>query len=291
MLPNERAVHPGEAFPQPSAPVLVSTRDGRIGTAVALCLQTAGYLCIVARGMEETLEHLGWIAAPLILLLDGAGGEAPADQALRRRIEGTPEIETVLAAEPGGDLLPSGLVTYAEALCALPLDATRLLAVVEAAQERLYARRRFAHDAGVTEPAPLERGEPSSADDASRESWPFLLRSLIRFRTKRAHLFQGDLFADPCWDILLDLMLNRLEGQRVSVSSLCIAARVPPTTALRRIDEMVRAGWLERVNDASDRRRVFIQLSEAAADRLEAYLHAIIATRLPKWDYWQISPS
>jgi hypothetical protein len=41
-----------------------------------------------------------------------------------------------------------------------------------------------------------------------------------------------DLFADPGWDILLDLYAARQEGKQVSVSSLCIAAAVPPTTAL-----------------------------------------------------------
>jgi hypothetical protein len=43
----------------------------------------------------------------------------------------------------------------------------------------------------------------------------------------REQFFGPDLFADPAWDILLDLYAARLEQQRVAVSSLCIAAAVP----------------------------------------------------------------
>ena len=48
----------------------------------------------------------------------------------------------------------------------------------------------------------------------------------------------------------------RAEHKRVSVTSLCIASGVPPTTALRWIAQMSEAGLLERVEDEADRRRV-----------------------------------
>lgn len=59
------------------------------------------------------------------------------------------------------------------------------------------------------------------------------LREIIKLRRLRDRFFQHDLFAEPAWDILLDLKAASLEGQQVSVSSRCIAAAVPPTTALR----------------------------------------------------------
>lgn len=98
------------------------------------------------------------------------------------------------------------------------------------------------------------------------------LRSVIRARRARAHFFPSDLFADPAWDILLDLMASRLEDKRVSVSSLCIAAAVPPTTALRWIKSMTDAGLLERRADPIDGRRIFIDLSDQAAAKMAAYL-------------------
>ena len=97
------------------------------------------------------------------------------------------------------------------------------------------------------------------------------VRELIRKRRLRDQHFESDLFADPAWDILLDLMAARLEGNRVSVSSLCIAASVPATTALRWITSMTESGMLKRQMDPNDARRVFIELSENSISRLERY--------------------
>lgn len=100
---------------------------------------------------------------------------------------------------------------------------------------------------------------------------PRLVRRIIHQRQLRARFFDGELFADPAWDILLDLTAARAEHARVSVTSLCIASGVPPTTALRWIGQMTHAGLLERVEDESDRRRAFIVLSEAAAGAMARY--------------------
>ncbi len=98
------------------------------------------------------------------------------------------------------------------------------------------------------------------------------VRTLIRARRARAQYFLTDLFADPAWDILLDLFSARLEHKAVSVSSLCIAAAVPPTTALRWIKTMTDEGLLERKPDPADGRRIFIDLSDRATTAMEAYL-------------------
>ena len=98
------------------------------------------------------------------------------------------------------------------------------------------------------------------------------IRSIIRARRLRDHFFRGEMFADPAWDMLLDLMAARVERQRVAVSSLCIAAAVPPTTALRWIKTLCDQGLFVRVADPEDGRRVFIELSTETATMMEAYL-------------------
>ena len=97
------------------------------------------------------------------------------------------------------------------------------------------------------------------------------VRELIKLRRLRDQHFPPDLFADPAWDILLDLYAANLEGKSVSVSSLCIAAAVPPTTALRWITTMTEHGALVRKQDPQDARRVFIGLSPDSEERLAAY--------------------
>ena len=108
---------------------------------------------------------------------------------------------------------------------------------------------------------PADRG-PAIPPDPQR------IRHLIAIRRLRDRFFSPELFADPAWDILLDLAASRIERRSVSVSSLCIAAAVPPTTALRWIRLMTDQQLLERRSDPGDARRMFVDLSDAAFDKL-----------------------
>jgi DNA-binding MarR family transcriptional regulator len=101
------------------------------------------------------------------------------------------------------------------------------------------------------------------------------VRRVLRQRRMREQYFPADLFADPAWDMLLDLYAARLERQPVSVSSLCIAAAVPATTALRWIKTMTDAGLFVREADPHDGRRIFIALAEGACDALARYFEAL----------------
>ncbi len=100
---------------------------------------------------------------------------------------------------------------------------------------------------------------------------PQLVRRMIRQRQMRARFFDGDLFSDPAWDMLLDLTAAQAEHARVSVTSLCIASGVPPTTALRWIGQMVDTGLFQRNEDESDRRRAFITLTDKATAAMAGF--------------------
>jgi DNA-binding MarR family transcriptional regulator len=112
---------------------------------------------------------------------------------------------------------------------------------------------------------------PKTANDTSRTIEAKMLRDIIKTRRLRERFFAAELFADPAWDILLDLKAAAQEGQKVSVSSLCIAAAVPPTTALRWITAMTESGMLVRQQDPDDARRVFIDLSDDTNAKLDDY--------------------
>ena len=119
-----------------------------------------------------------------------------------------------------------------------------------------------------------EHAQGRGGNDAGRKIDAAAVRAIIRARRLRDQFFGADLFADPAWDILLDLYAARLEQRRVAVSSLCIAAAVPATTALRWIRTLTDMGLLVRTSDPQDGRRVYIELSPQAAGGVEAYLGA-----------------
>ncbi|MEY4270239.1 MAG: hypothetical protein RLZZ58_1455, partial [Pseudomonadota bacterium] len=102
-----------------------------------------------------------------------------------------------------------------------------------------------------------------------------LVRRMIRQRRLRDRFFPADIFADPAWDMLLDLFAAKLERRTVSVSSLCIASAVPATTALRWIKSLTDAGVFVREADPHDGRRIFIALSETAETGMRAFCDAM----------------
>ena len=139
------------------------------------------------------------------------------------------------------------------------------------------SRRQGARDS--YDPAPphdgyrFETGGQQETEDLLPQ--PAAIRSVIRARRLRGQFFDAELFADPAWDMLLDLMAARLEKVSVSVSSLCIAAAVPPTTALRWITTMTEAGLFQREDDPNDRRRAYVALTDRAFDGMRSYALAL----------------
>ena len=119
-------------------------------------------------------------------------------------------------------------------------------------------------------PAAPQAIEPVHQGDAPAVS-PETVRSVIRARRLRARYFAEDLFADPAWDMLLDLLQAEIAHLRVPVSSLCIAAAVPATTALRWLKTMVTKGLFVRRADPHDGRRVFVELAPETSRALRNY--------------------
>jgi len=112
--------------------------------------------------------------------------------------------------------------------------------------------------------------EPVAAGDVPPVSAE-TVRAVIRARRLRSRYFSEELFADPAWDMLLDLLQAEIAHLRVPVSSLCIAAAVPATTALRWLKTMVSEGIFIRRADPHDGRRVFVELAPDASGALRRY--------------------
>ncbi len=129
--------------------------------------------------------------------------------------------------------------------------------------------------AGFEEPVSDGQGqEPDGPVDgpALRDTGLAIARWWLRARRLREETFGPGLFADPAWDILLDLYTAAARGESVQISSLAFAARVPHSTAIRWASIMTKAGIVVREKDPSDARRVHVSLSAAATALMERYL-------------------
>ena len=117
-------------------------------------------------------------------------------------------------------------------------------------------------DAAVT---PAD-GRPGAASFARR---------ILAARGRIGNYIDADLFADPARDILLDLFVAGEEGRRMSISSCCIAAAVPPTTALRWIGMLKKRGLIQETVDPADGRRKWLSLTPRVHDAMRDYVEAI----------------
>lgn len=102
-----------------------------------------------------------------------------------------------------------------------------------------------------------------------------VVRSILKSRQRRAEFIGPNLFSDPAWDILLDLTSARLDGKVVPVSSVCAAAAVPMSTALRHIRQLVDSGMVRRWQDPSDKRRDLLELQPDVMAAMIDYLETV----------------
>lgn len=126
---------------------------------------------------------------------------------------------------------------------------------------------------------PLEKifnvgGTAPAVAEPKRRPAPLRAKALYAARRRRERIFgaNGELFGDPCWDILLDLYVAEHEPRTVSISSACIAACVAQTTALRWIASLEGRGLLERKNDPQDGRRSYLRLTAVGLRLMEEAL-------------------
>lgn len=162
------------------------------------------------------------------------------------------------------------------------MDMTKLPARVEENTAKLSQlsdevtriARTLAHLAMQPEVAAISEREPAN-DWVKADISIEIVRNVIRARRLRYKFFDPDLFADPAWDMLLDLFHAEIAQLRVSVSSLCVAAAVPATTALRWITTMTDADLFRRCADPHDARRVCVELSPMASEAMSWYFKAL----------------
>jgi len=100
------------------------------------------------------------------------------------------------------------------------------------------------------------------------------IRRAIKARRNRDQFLPGHLFADPAWDMLLELYAAELDQTRLSISILCDRAAVPATTALRWISTLEKEGLIDRRGDPLDARRIFVRLSAMGVICMEGYFRA-----------------
>lgn len=272
--------------------VLVIDNDSSMVLWVRSVLQARGYDCYPAHSGEEALTILRTTPGIVVAIsdihmpgMDGITllqniGSLQTALSVPRFIFLTayPEIEFAVAA------LRLGALDF----LVKPVRPQDLLSAVRTAVDRV-ARNQIAMQ--LTDQAAMlaQQAEALAAalnawkqtpEQISRKSGAprgdLTLLGLDHLRRPRQAVEPLGELDDVAWDLLRELLKAEKAGQRISVSALSISVEhISPTTALRRIRELVKAGHIVRNPDPMDARRDFVTLEPESRAALEQYLEQV----------------
>jgi hypothetical protein len=279
-------------------PILVGASSDRALALAVRSVESFGWRIGATMAVEDARERIErqaaasavWIeidrdcGGPMDQLLDSVREDVASGRyaAVVSTTAGLLDPVAARADEPGIELIVDA--DDAERAAALAIAASRAAIagrLSDVASDQNAARlRQLSDEVGriaatlarisANPPTPARAVEPAKSEeipDISADT----VRAVIRARRLRARFFPEDLFADPAWDMLLDLLQAEIAQLRVPVSSLCIAAAVPATTALRWLKTLVSQGLFVRRADPHDGRRVFVELAPETSRALRRY--------------------
>jgi CheY-like chemotaxis protein len=270
------------------ARVLVIDNDSSMVLWVGSVLQAEGYECFSALNGEEALATLRSTPNILVAISDihmpGMDGIS-----LLRNMGSLTHAASVprfifLTAYPEIDFAVAALRLGAVDFLVKPVRPRELSGAVHRACERVDRNRAALQ---LTDQAAL-LAKQAEALAAALNAWKhpqpepaerkaaggdFALLGLDHLRRPRQSFAPLGALDDVAWELLLELLRAEKVSQRISVSALSISvAHISPTTALRRIRELVKAGHIIRNPDPMDARRDFVTLASDSRAALEQYL-------------------
>ena len=277
----------------PPPTVLVVDADGKCADHCGRMLDDLNYQNKCVTSPREALELVAQDTSIQIVVanthMPSVDGFVLIEEARARVGKGRPLAVIVMADQITTDLAMRSLHVEAVDFLTKPLGFEDYSKALRRASRYLEDRHALS---GSTNPVDFQQQiarllsalENKAADqtgvtDLTDQEIGATLRSIIGSRGLRNRFFPSQIFADPAWDILLDLTRAKLDGQQVSVSSVCIAASVPMSTALRWVKQMTDAGLLKRWTDPKDRRRDLITLTDKTSAHMRDYLTAVYTLR------------
>lgn len=270
--------------------VLVIDNDSSMVLWVTSVLQAGGYDCYPALSGEAALATLRSTPDILVAISDihmpGMDGIKLLESVGLLACPASVPSFIFLTAYPEVDFAVAALRLGAVDFLIKPVRPHELVNAVRSAVERVNRDRvamqltdraaLLAQQAGALAAALNAWKHPQAEqvarkNDASHGDFAKLgLDHLRRPHHSFAPLGELD---DVAWNLLLELLRVEKATQRISVSALSISIEdISPTTALRRIRELVKAGHIVRNPDPMDARRDFVALAPESRAALELYL-------------------
>jgi DNA-binding response OmpR family regulator len=278
-----------------NARILAIDDDPATLELVRSVLVANGYRCLTASGAEEALGLIRSNPDVLVAISDismpGMDGITLLER-INSQGRSAPRV-IFLTAHARVDYAVAALRLGAIDFLTKPVRPQNVLTVVHSALQRVERERAISGlpDQFVSlarkaqELAAIARGDVASNPPrettvggslgVQRATHAALLGMDHLRRLRREFPPLGEL-DDVAWDLLRELVRAERAGERLSVSSLSMAAeQVSSSTAMRRVQDLARAGILVRSPDPTDARRDFVILASEIRATLERYLERV----------------
>lgn len=101
--------------------------------------------------------------------------------------------------------------------------------------------------------------------------------AILKFRRMRSELLPPELFAEPGWDLLLELFIADANGHRLTARDVSDRNNIPPSVLSRWLLHLTQIGFV--VGDGDGNLDDLLTLSGKALDSIEAILTEADALR------------
>ena len=162
------------------------------------------------------------------------------------------------------DLAPSAIRKMAH-----PLSYSETLMHFIYFYENLFSKK------STRDPKNDDSIKQSIQNSLKREKFHTFCSWLRLIRKARESFFPVEWLSDPIWDIMIALVLAKLEGRATPVSNLGHEANVPISTALRKVKEIEARGFVNRWPDPKDKRREYVELSELGLQKFSEFVEVV----------------
>lgn len=114
-------------------------------------------------------------------------------------------------------------------------------------------------------------GLAGRSDIGDRQALVGRARQAFLERRRRDRLFGQSMAGEPAWDMLLALYIADVSEARFTLGKLIAHSGVAPSTAHRWLDYLVNRGLVGRKMHPTDRRTVFVELTDEGRSTLDMY--------------------
>jgi DNA-binding MarR family transcriptional regulator len=121
-----------------------------------------------------------------------------------------------------------------------------------------------------------DKPEPEESNEFAFEVSEEAVTRIIGAWRERTSYLPGELFSDPAWGMLLELLQAEVQDRRVSLSRLCKVSGVSSSVAVRWLKALEYRGFAIRRTDPQHPNVEFVELSRKGSSALRRYFHEVV---------------